>query len=653
MSPTILPLYGLPFTGAGAEAEQKMLNFLKALPENYYVLRELRTHPSLEKRLAGSEEDRIDFVVIGPEIGIVVLEVKDWNLKRNTYEWIDQNTVRKQDAQGQVTHMRNPIAQVTEYVHAVRDLMRSQLSKQTVYVHGFVTYPKLARAEFENTFVRGQGSSRPNAQEQFLIDVRWIIFSDMLDRHWDSPLDLLRQLAKLQMKQLYLYSKTEIIQAVSALIPPKLRVGDLSAYDHGYEHLLLMDDKQQKWAFSEEVMSKNYMLDVAGSGKTNILLSRAMHLINQHYGPSDFRVLVLTYSEALARDLRRLLALKINNQSLPDALRYEQTIDIRHIAELMESILIESLGETGAEVWRAQVRSQLTIPEDYLEYKLPEQCQDILYEHGERFHTYDYLLVDEVQDFSDFFLDVALCLLKKRENVFMVGDVGQKLFDRSHNLSELDLVEERTRIPASYQMYRSPKFIAQLAWSFLRRDRFIAYELQEQGYEEAIKPKNAMITRPIFKLNSTREELLNAVCDDIADSVASRVRPEQVLCIALPNTLKALHTLLVARAIPVCWAYEISVGERKVILAEFTTSKGLERDCVYILDIDRLPDGSLSGTSMFQPSETLEQEARRSRVKIFVALTRAIREVSLYYTNAHSRFIRELLDLQDKGEYVR
>ena len=56
------------------------------------------------------------------------------------------------------------------------------------------------------------------------------------------------------------------------------------------------------------------------------------------------------------------------------------------------------------EAWRMQVKSQLTNKDEYLEIKLPERCQDMLYAQSKRFQIFDYLLVDEVQDFSDFFL---------------------------------------------------------------------------------------------------------------------------------------------------------------------------------------------------------------------------------------------------------
>ncbi len=649
MPPTILPLHGLPFVGAGEGAEKHTVDFLKALPDNYFVLRELRTLPTLEKRQAGSNENRIDVVVIGPAIGVIVLEVKDWNIRRNRYEWNDQYTVRRTDEQGYTTNIKNPYAQVDEYYHAVLNLLKDTFGFSPVRVSGFVVYPKLTKAEFENAFVRGEeNSQRFNVRERFLIDIKRTIFQDAFSSHWDDPLALLTQLVRSEVKTPY--EDVQVVKAVNVLVPPKLRVGDSSKHELGYEHLLLMDEEQQKWAFSEQVIAKNYMLDVAGSGKTNIILSRAMHLVTRYFGTPGFRILVLTYSEALARDLKRLLENKIKDQNSVDAQQCKQTIVVEHVEHLMEQILKAGLGEAEAEVWRTQVKQNIT-SEEYLEYKLPEKCQDILSERGEDFRLFDYLLIDEVQDFSDFFLDVAMSLLKERENVFMVGDVGQRLFDRKHNLRDHSMVEERVRVRGNYRMYRSPKLIAHLSWAFLRQDPFIVQELRDQEYEDVIKSKNRLLTQPVFKFCPTREALLKDVYEAISDLVAFRVRPEQVLCIGLPDTLNRLHDLFTANAIPVCWANEMRPDERTVILADFAMSKGLERDYVYILDIDRLPDGSLDSGTLFASPETLENEMRRSRIKIFVALTRAIREVHLYYANNNSHFIKELLSKKPSTNY--
>lgn len=645
MPPTILPVHGLPFTGAGARAEEATVDFLKALPDTYFVLRELRTFPTLEKRQAGATEDRIDLVVIGPAIGVMVLEVKDWNIHRNTFTWIDQYTVRKTDEYGQETYLRNPYAQVSEYYHAVHTILKAQPELATMRVHGFVIFPRLTHEEFVNTFARDIPTQRPHAQERYMLDLQKTIFHDALAAHWDNPLALLTQLVQTQVRTPY--EQRDITDVVDVLVPPKLRVGDVSKHESGYERLLLMDEDQQRWAFSEEAMSKNYMLDVAGSGKTNILLSRAMHLVACHAGTINFRVLLLTYSEALTKDLQRLLVNKMRDQSSVDAQRYRQTIVIDHVEHVMEQILEHSLGKAHAEAWRTHTKQICATPDEYLEYKLPEKCQDILEEHGESLRWFDYLLVDEVQDFSDFFLDVAMSLLKNREHVFMVGDVGQKLFKRTHNLGDLGMVEERVRVRGHFRMYRNPKYIAQLAWSFLRMDRFIVQELRAQEYDDAVKSKNTLLTQPVFKFFSTRDEMLEKVYEAIADLVAFRARPEQVLCVGLPETVQALHAMYTSRnTIPACLAKEIRYDERKIVLADFVTSKGLERDYVYILDVDRLPDGHIAEENMFVSTETVEDEARRSRIKIFVALTRAIREVNLYYTDNRSRFINELLSLQ-------
>ncbi len=311
----------------------------------------------------------------------------------------------------------------------------------------------------------------------------------------------------------------------------------------------------------------------------------------------------------------------------------------------METILTYGLGKDPAHAWREQIQSSSSSV-DYLEYELPAKCQDILSVQGERFYQYDYLLVDEVQDFSDFFLDVAMSLLKKRDKVFMVGDIGQKLFDRQHNLNDLGLVEERARVRGSYLMYRSPKPIGKLAWSFLRQDHTLVYELREQCYEDNIKSKNTIMTHPVFKRYQTRDELLNEVTRHIVDLVTVQARVEQVLCIGWrDDTLKLLHERLSENRVAVCMANEIRSGERGLVLADYTMSKGLERDYVFILDADQLPDGSLENTQMFTSTRLLEQEARRSRIRIFVAMTRAIREVYIYYTDDHKRFIRELQTL--------
>ncbi len=635
----IIPRRGLQLTtGGGVEAENKMLDFLHGLPDDYFLLREVRTLPSLERRQAGGNEDRIDLVVVGPKTGIIIFEVKDWNIRRNVYEWVNQYIIRKIDEQGHETELRNPQAQVDEYFRAVRQLLLTQ-SLSTVNIYHFLVFPKITRAEFENRLVPRNGSTK-NPQEKFNIDLEHTLFRDDLDQHRHEPLQLLMKHCR--PAPLAAYTEEMVLKVVGTLIPAKMRVGTTDKDAQKTKTLLILNPKQQEWAFSNDTMASNYMLDVAGSGKTNILLSRAIHLVNCNSDATDFRVLILTYSVALAKDLHRMLKSKCQED---DAVIHSNKIAILDISTLMEELVNRGLGLAEAERWRLKVKQEMQSDEDYLEYRLPEKCQDILYEQPDRFRWYDYLLVDEVQDFSSIFLDVGISLLKQREHIFMVGDVGQKLFPREPNLSELGIVEQRVRIPPTHHMYRSPQHIARLAWSFLLNDSLLNYELREQGYKSVIAPKNTSTIKPVFKECSTKEEMLEEVCDDICDDIVKRMQPGNILCIGLPETLMILKNKLQEHNVPSCQASEISDGEKRLVLAEFIMAKGLERDYVYILDSDHLPDGSIDKNHLFISDEELAQEARKSRIKIFVALTRALREVYIYYT-LRSRFIQELLMLQ-------
>src|SRR5829696_4187798 len=107
-------------------AEKEMLDFLKNLPESSYLYRELKLTPAFLEQTRGLKEQRPDFVVVSPALGLVSIEVKDWNITANQYEWVDQYTVRKTDKHGQDELLDNPVEQTSRYLHAFMDLLKQQ-----------------------------------------------------------------------------------------------------------------------------------------------------------------------------------------------------------------------------------------------------------------------------------------------------------------------------------------------------------------------------------------------------------------------------------------------------------------------------------------------------------------------------------------------
>jgi len=640
----IIPEYGLPFIGDGAQAEKKTLEFLKLLPTGYYVIRECKVDPTVLKKSRGSFEDRPDFVVVGPTIGVVILEVKDWNIRANRFEYLNDYQVRKIDLVGNIKIIDNPYHKADEYLHAVIGVLsKNQQKVNTLWVCSFAVYPKLTRTEFENLCA---GMQKNNPQQRFIFDPQRTLFQDDLERYRDTPLKLLELYAsneaRLRQRSMGPYTEQQVNLTVYRLVPSEIHVGGLPNDADAEKNLALLDDKQQQWAFSEALAGKTYLADVAGSGKTNVLLSRAIFKAKQHIITGGCRILIVTYSKALKLELERIFHAKIADDPYYDY--YCRAIHLFDMVSLMEEIVKKGLGNSNSalELWRKQVLVSHQKSE-YVDDKLPERCIDLLMENRKAFQVYDYLFIDEIQDFSTWFLEIALELLTDRKNIFTVGDIGQKLFDRELDWSEFDIVKQRAELQSRFLMYRSPQLIAKLAWKFLISDRFIEEDLKEEGYRMDIKPKSPFMYKPVFISQSSEEASLQHVLDDLHSHLHT-VRPKQILCIGLKDKmLGKLYQVLTSASVAVRWATEVSspVGDY-VVLADYMEAKGLERDFVYIMDADHLA----VHMSPFASQEQVKKEIRRDRIKLFVALTRAIREVRLYYIDRHQQFIRELLQIQ-------
>jgi len=80
----------------------------------------------------------------------------------------------------------------------------------------------------------------------------------------------------------------------------------------------------------------------------------------------------------------------------------------------------------------------------------------------------------------------------------------------------------------------------------------------------------------------------------------------------------------------------------EVTLVDFMNVKGLEREVVLVAEIEDLYCRSNSDGLFDDPATQLKAE-RFSRRKIYVALTRAIEECIVYYTDAGNVFVSELV----------
>src|SRR6266566_497596 len=223
----IIPEYDYQFRGsAGEGAEKKTLEFLKLLPGGYYVLRECKLDPTFAKKLRGSREDRPDFVVVGPAIGVVVLEVKDWDIRTNRFEFKNSYEVRKITSDGAITILGNPYNQAEEYGNAVMEILKNLPVVTRLWVSSFVVYPWLTRTEFMNVFGSVQ---KNNPQQEFIFDPQKTLFRDDFAKFQDIPLKLLEEHVARELsrrgRQIVVYTEQQVNVTVNRLVPSEMHVG--------------------------------------------------------------------------------------------------------------------------------------------------------------------------------------------------------------------------------------------------------------------------------------------------------------------------------------------------------------------------------------------------------------------------------------------
>jgi hypothetical protein len=626
----MIPASNINFEGVGKTAEEKTYNELKKLPEDYYVLYECMFRIPETAKIA-----KPDFIVIGPEIGILVLEVKDWEIINNEYKVIDQRTITITPRNKEKYAATHPWRQAEDYKYALKEL----LTKGQVWISQAVVFPKLTRTEFKNRFDNPFDSSyTENSQSNFLLNLEETLFMGDIVNPIDGLLTRLKQYVNAQRPANYsllYYTEEQIKNIINILLPAEIRVGGLPDHSKADAQIKILDEEQQKWAIGTQYASKKYLVDVAGSGKTNVLLSRAIYLAKQHYATGGCRILVTTYNPALKNELERILDHKIAHDPLEEY--YGNTIHIKDIVAIMEDVLHKELAE-DFQHWK------IAYPEQkYIEEILPNECRDIFEKRPQDFALYDYLFIDEIQDFSTGFMHVALSLLKDPQNLFVVGDIGQKLFDRTVEWWDIDMGPERVSLPRRFLMYRSPQPIAKLAWKFLLSDSSILRDLEEEKYTTHIKPKSPLQSRPNIIPCTNEEDLLQSIAMDIQNYIQA-FSPEKILCIGLKDgTLARLYQKLTAIGIPKCWAQEAKNNAREqIVLADYMDAKGLERDYVFIVDADHLA----LRQNLFDTDDYYQQNIRRDRIKLFIALTRAMREIRLYYVNYQHLFIKEMRRLE-------
>jgi hypothetical protein len=604
------------------QAEREILQFLTNLPEDYFVYREFKITPAYHEKTKGVEEQRPDFVVIGPKLGLVSIEVKDWNLTRNQYTWVDQYTVQVERSDGEIDEIHNPFDQISRYRYAFLELLRGF----DVFVTSIVAFPRVSKAEFYNRFHNIKELNNP--QSQFFIDMKRTIFKEDLDKLFLQPEKLLVHRVKHSPKH-YPSDPKEITRLNKLLLPDSFRIGDFSKRQANREQLKIISEEQQRWIFDLR-REANYLLDVPGSGKTNALISKAIHIVDTAglYVP---QILITTYSKNLETNILRIFSNKISGtKSRP---KYRDAITVQCVPTVLESIVISFYEYSRVSI--DELKKSKT-PHDFNNW-LQEQVLEILRAAPDQFKRFDYVLIDEIQDFDNFFLGVIKSLARS-DNYFFVGDIGQKILDRSFDLQRLGIVIHRIELEKSYKMYRTPQHIAELAIKFITSDPYCQKEFEENGYKSNIQYPNTLPYAAEI-LRSSRP--VNDMAARVSQFLSSHYTEGDILIISSNELINEIVEQLKERNFPHYLGEPDHDGF--IALVDFQNAKGLEREIVFVVGIEELYEHSSPDGMFSEEGKKLRMESF-SRRMIYVAMTRTIEQLIIYYSKPDNRFITELIN---------
>ena len=552
---TMFPAENEAFTTAGEETVYRFLR-RAARPDAVFLA---WYSPDIEDR-------EPDFILLSPDSGLIVLEVKDW-LAEQVLEADPKSALLQIGPRRE--RRKQPLAQAREYVNSLLSLLGRHAPEGAggkaalpCPVTWGAVFPHMRREEFDAC---GLGE---------VMDGSRVLCWDDLNE--DSPLlrdasgQRLRQWLAEHFPPLFPFSLTPPQVAwLRGCIFPVVRLdlpqrGGASVPEQAAT-VLALDHEQENLARSFGP-GKTLITGPAGSGKTLVLAHQAWNL--PRVDRRIRRILITCFNLSLVGYIRRLLARK--GVSLgPDS------VEVVPFYSLCERILGEPLthaNEGG----------------DYYELVVRECLERLEGDHPLK-GRWDAILVDEGQDFSPDMARVLLALLPEYGSLTVAQDEHQCLYQPdAGGWTPVTIPGLKTRRLS--RQYRNTRQIAALAARVLG----LAPEDAEASGADGPEPR--------WLASADGRAQVEEVATAVAELVRAGIPMSEIAVLyvrnrngAVDNLAEALVEALEARGVLARWAARDTASKRgydittdSVTISTIHSAKGLDFAQVFLLGLDDL-----------------------------------------------------------------
>lgn len=430
--------------------------------------------------------DRPDIVIMKKGQGILIIEVKDYNLDLYKLDERKNFVVRSSNTKT----YKSPISQVLKYKENLFELHVEKLLEQKIKDYRFFNVVSCA------VYFHNANSSKINSllvdpfeqdkgYQKFLNKNIELIGRDNLNT--SDFMDLLRRRYIISNKPSFLFTEN-LYNSVKRFLKPPLHTkeqGENIRYSR--KQLDIIYDATRK---------EQRIKGVVGSGKTTVLAGRAV----QAHKRTGGKVLILTFNITL----RNFIHDKISKVREDFAWENFVITNYHHfINSELNNLGVPVEVPEGFDNLDQQSKDRFFESNYYSNKKLFE-------EHRDNIRPYDVILVDEIQDYKRPWMEILKeCFLKTDGEYVLFGDVKQNIY---HNQTEGKDVATNVRgVTELKNCFRSDFKIKDLAIEFQKQVFQDKYEIDDFNKESTIE----------IDFGSTKEGSINYIHLPNANTVSS------------------------------------------------------------------------------------------------------------------------------------
>ncbi len=333
---------------------------------------------------------RPDIIIFNPNVGVQIIEVKDWNLNNYSFE---KNSMGKQefyvtDNKGSYP-IKSPVKQVEYY--------KEKLTGQLIPQIGEEIDKNVQRYGLIKTSIYFHKATTEDAKELFKDQVKNYSHFPVFGKNSLTASNLRQIVPDSYLPQSYYWTRDWNKEILFWLNPP------FHSIEQGTK--LTLNTYQKK--FAEPQKGHYRVRGVAGSGKTQVLAYRAANLASQGY-----RVLILSFNITLWHYIRDMVARS------PFGFGWDR-FTFGHFHGFCKDILNEFGEKWPSESSSSEVTFREIVPNKVLE----------VIKKGD-YEKYDAIFIDEGQDYYIEWYHMLCHFLTNRDEVVVVCDKKQNIYSR-------------------------------------------------------------------------------------------------------------------------------------------------------------------------------------------------------------------------------